>query len=289
MSKIYFSKRAKVKQTMVGPDPHLLIPTAILDPGIFHIISLLITVPSILFSFIISWHFFRSYRFSGFGYLLGLPVGFVFLSLSFLFEHLNIIYSTDQSLHAILFWIQLASQSEALALIALSYRFKSSSTAHHYINDINFAPSAKIKDAGTLAKLKEAISSSLPLIMIAIPFIVPVSELLSDPDFSYYGLADLSLFMRIYNMTILGYILVNSIISLIKAANIKLLYIPGAFALLWLEQYSLIITYYDNYMISYIGSTLVRLAGLTLFIYMIYSVTSRGSRRKMQIETREKT
>src|SRR5919205_791506 len=114
---------------MVGADPHMLNLTVILDPGIFHIISLLVTVPCILFSSIISWHFFRSYRFSGFGYLLGLPVGFVFLSLSFLFEHLNIIYSTDHSLYPILFWIQLASQSEALALIALSYRFKSSSTA----------------------------------------------------------------------------------------------------------------------------------------------------------------
>jgi hypothetical protein len=273
---------------MVGLDPHLLILNAILDPSIFHIISLLITVASILFSFIISWHFFRSYRFSGFGYLLGLPVGFVFLSLSFLFEHLNIIYSTDHSLHPILFWIQLASQSEALALIALSYRFKTS-TANHYINDINFVPSACVRDARTLAKIKEVISGSLPLIMITIPFIVPTSELLSDPDFSYYGLADLSLFMRIYNMTILGYILVNSIISLIKAANIKMLYIPGCFALLWLEQYSLMITYFDNYLISYIVSTLVRLAGLTLFIYMIYSVISRRSRRKMQIETREKT
>ncbi len=274
---------------MVGADPHILNLTVIFDPDILHIISLLVTIPSILFSSIISWHFFRSYRFSGFGYLLGLPVGFVFLSLSFLFEHLNIIYSTDHSLYPILFWIQLASQSEALGLIALSYRFKSSSTADHYLDDINLFPSAKIRDAKTLAKLKEVLSSSLPLIMIAIPFIVPVSELLSDPDFSYYGLADLSLFMRIYNMTILSYILVNSIISLIKAANIKMLYIPGGFALLWLEQYSLMITYFDNYLISYIVSTLVRLAGLTLFIYMIYSVISRGSRRKMQIETREKT
>src|ERR687886_774157 len=270
---------------MTSPDPSILNLSILLGPDIFHTISLLITLPSILFSSIISWHFFRSYRFSGFGYLLGLPVGFVFLSLSFLFEHLNIIYSTDHSLHPILFWIELASQSEALALIALSYRFKTS-TANHYINDINFVPSAKIREAKTLAKLKELISGSLPLIMITIPFIVPASELLSDPDFSYYGLADLSLFMRIYNMTILTYILVNSIISLIKAANIKTLYIPAAFALLWLEQYSLMITYFDNYMISYIGSTLVRLAGLTLFIYMIHSVTSRGSRRKMQIETR---
>src|SRR5919206_4647896 len=109
---------------MVGQDPHLLILSAILDPSIFHIVSLLITVASILLSFLISWHFFRSYRFSGFGYLLGLPVGFVFLALSFLFQHLNLIFSNDPSLYLIFFWIELASQSEALALIAISYHFK---------------------------------------------------------------------------------------------------------------------------------------------------------------------
>src|SRR5918911_1431929 len=136
---------------MTGADPNILNLSILLGPNIFHTISLLITFSSILFSSIISWHFFRSYRFSGFGYLLGLPVGFVFLSLSFLFEHLNIIYSTDHYLHPILFWIELASQSEALALIALSYRFKTS-TANHYINDINFVRSAKIREAKTLAK-----------------------------------------------------------------------------------------------------------------------------------------
>jgi hypothetical protein len=95
--------------------------------------------------------------------------------------------------------------------------------------------------------------------------------------------------MRIYNMTILCYIFINSVISLVKAANIKLLYIPGAFALLWLEQYSLMITYFDNSVIAFIGSIMVRLAGLTLFIYMVYSITSRQTRRRMEIETREKT
>ena len=274
---------------MIGPDPNILNQSVLLGPNIFQTISLLVTVPSVLFSSVISWHFFRSYRFSGFGYLLGLPVGFIFLSLSFLFEHLYMIYSNDQLLYRVFFWIQLASQSEALALIALSYRFKSTSTDNDCLHDINFVPSAQIRDARTLAKAKELISCSLPMIMIAIPFIVPISELVSDPDFSYYGLSDLSLFMRIFNMTILCYIFISSVISLIKAANIKLLYIPGAFALLWLEQYSFIITYFDHNMISYIGSTIVRLAGLSLFMYMIYSIISRRSRRKMEIETREKT
>src|SRR5919202_86149 len=238
---------------MTGADPNILNLSILLGPNIFHTISLLITFSSILF------------------------------------EHLSMVYSNDHSLYPVFFWIHLASQSEALALIALSYRFKSSSTHNRCIHDINFIPSTEIRDDRTFAKAKELVSSSLPMIMIAIPFIVPISELVSDPDLSYYGLADLSLFMRIYNMIILCYIFINSVISLIKAANVKLLYIPGAFALLWLEQYSLMITYFDNNMISYIGSTIVRLAGLSLFMYMIYSIISRRSRRKMEIETREKT
>ena len=274
---------------MTAPDPNILNPFILLDPTIFQTISLLITIPSLLFSFIISWHFFRSYRFSGFGYLLGLPVGFVFLALSFLFEHLNVIYSNDHSLYPVFFWIQLALQSEALALIALSYRFKDRSTDSPSVYHINFLASKQISSGRTLTKAKELVSSTLPMIMIAIPFTVPISELVSDPDFNYSLLADLSFFMRIYNMTILCYIFINSVVSLVKAANIKLLYIPGAFALLWLEQYSLMITYFDNSIIAFVGSIMVRLAGLTLFIYMVYSITCRQTRRRMEIETREKT
>ena len=61
---------------------NILNPFTLLDPHISHVISLIITIASISLSFIISWHFFESYRFSGFGYLLGLPVGFIFIASS---------------------------------------------------------------------------------------------------------------------------------------------------------------------------------------------------------------
>src|SRR5919204_6379918 len=137
---------------MTALDPNILNPFILFDPTIFQTISLLITIPSLLFSFIISWHFFRSYRFSGFGYLLGLPVGFVFLALSFLFEHLNLIYSNDHSLYPVFFWIQLALQSEALALIALSYRFKSTSIDTHYEYEIHLVDSKQMSSGRTFTK-----------------------------------------------------------------------------------------------------------------------------------------
>ena len=271
------------------PDPNMLNPSVLFAPDVLQVIDLITTVPSVVFAFVISWHFFRSYRFSGFGYLLGLPVGFVFLALSFLFQHLNLIFSNDQSLYLIFFWIELALQSEALALIAISYHFKSKSLDNYHVHDINFVKLPKINGDRTFNKAKNLVKSTVPLMMIAIPFIVPVSDLVSEPGFTYYGLADLSLFLRIFNMTVLCYIFINSVISLVKAANIKFLYIPAAFALLWLEQYSLVITYFENNSIAYVASTIVRLAGLTLFVYIVCTIKSRGSRKNMQIETREKT
>lgn len=270
-------------------DPNILNPYVLLGPDVLQLIDLIITVPSVVFACLISWHFFRSYRFSGFGHLLGLPVGFVFLALSFLFQHLNLIFSNDQSLYLIFFWIELASQSEALALIAISYHFKTKSLDNCCIHDINFVSSPKFNAYSTFNKTKKLVNKCVPLIMIAVPFMVPMYDLVSEPGFTYYGLADLSLFLRIFNMTVLGYIFINSVISLVKAANIKFLYIPAAFALLWLEQYSLVITYFENNSIAYLASTIVRLAGLTLFVYIVSTITSRGSRRNIQIETREKT
>jgi hypothetical protein len=35
-------------------------------------------------------------------------------------------------------------------------------------------------------------------------------------------------------------------VSLVKAVSIKMLYAPAAFVLLWVEQYSLVIVYFDN-------------------------------------------
>jgi hypothetical protein len=176
-----------------------------------------------------------------------------------------------------------------LALIAISYHFKSKSLDNCCTHDNNFVPSPKIDADSTFNKTKKLVRSSVPLITIAVPFIVPVSDLVSEQGFTYYGIADLSLFLRIFNMTVLCYIFINSVISLVKAANIKFLYIPAAFALLWLEQYSLVITYFENNSIAYLASTIARLTGLTLFFYIVCTITSRGSRRNMQIETREKT
>ena len=254
--------------------------------------SLVATIASIFLCSVIATYFYRSYRFSGFGYLLGLPTGFAILAASFVFEHLNVVYSyshSNESLENLFFWIQLALQSEGFAFIALSYTLKnrvsSTTTANRLLpatSKILFSPHNWIHSS---IKIRGIIVSVLPMILISIPLMVTVSALFVQPILNETELKDMSLYTTLFDIMVLGYIFVKCLKPLVKAANIKLLYIPAAFALLWLEQYSLIMNYFDNNQFAFIGSIIARLAGLALFVYAIHYALSSRRRREMEIET----
>ena len=253
---------------MVLLDPNVLNPFVLVDPTVALALAAIITTMSVSLSLIISRYFLKSYRFSGFGYLLGLPVGFAFLAASFVLEVSSLMLKADPLLYPALFWIQMSLQSEAFALIALSYYYKNSDSGQ--------------SQKKVCAKGLRVIM--LPLSMIAIPFLVPTFTLATEPYFNYPGLADLSFYMRIFNIVVIAYIFKSTIASLIKAANIKLLYVPAAFALLGLEQYSLVLAYFDNSIGAIIGSAAARITGLALFAYIMHIVTSK---KRIEIEARK--
>ncbi|MEW6605242.1 MAG: hypothetical protein AB1351_11230 [Thermoproteota archaeon] len=251
-------------------DPNVLNPFVLVSPAFAPALAVVIAAISVSLSLMISRYFFKSYSFSGFGYLLGLPVGFAFLGASFIFEVSSLMYRADPLLYPAFFWIQMTLQSEAFALIALSYYYKNSDASG---SDRKIQP-------------RDVLVTILPLAMVVIPFIVPTLSLAAAPYFNYAGLADLSFYMRIFNIVVIAYIFKSAIVSLVRAANIKMLYVPAAFALLLLEQYSLILAYFDNSVIAFIGSAAARIASLALFVYIMHSATSR---RKIEIEARKAT
>ena len=253
---------------MAPLDPNVLNPFVLVSPSVAPALAIVITAVSVSLSLIISRSFFKSYRFSGFGYLLGLPMGFAFLGASFIFEAASLLYRADPLLYPAFFWIQMSLQSEAFALIALSYYYRNSDT----------------RLLGRSVRPRDVLVIMLPLVMVAIPFLVPTFTLATEPYFSYAGLADLSFYMRIFNVAVIAYIFKSTIASLVKAANIKQLYVPAAFALLALEQYSLVLAYFDNSVGAFIGSAAARIAGLALFAFILQRVTSR---RRMEIEARK--
>jgi hypothetical protein len=186
--------------------------------------------------------------------------------------------------------MQLSLQSEALALIALSYMLKNRvgrGKDDYATTDLDL--SKVLIHYSMPTKARGLLISSLPMIVISIPFMVTISALFVQPFLNYVELADLSFYTKIFDMIILGYVFQSTIVSLVKGANIKLLYVPAAFALLWLGQYSLMLNYFDNDSIPFIGSIVARLTGLALFVYAIHYAMSGGVRREMEIEARKKT
>jgi hypothetical protein len=249
-------------------DPNVLNPFVLVSPAIAPALAGAITAVSALLSWMISRFFFKSYTFSGFGYLLGLPVGFAFLGVSFIFELSSLLYRADPLLYPAFFWIQMTLQSEAFALIALSYYYKNS--------DAN--------GSGRKVRPRDALVTMLPLAMVAIPFIVPTLSLVAAPYFNYSRLADLSFYMTAFNIVLLGFIIRKIGPTLARSGNLKMLYVPAGFALLGITQYSLILTYFDNSTVAFFGSLVARIAGLAIIAYTLHSVTSR---KRMEIAARE--
>ncbi len=270
-------------------DPTLLNLFTLLVPSVAFPTSLMIRITSVSFCSVISIYFFRSYRFSGFGYLLGLPIGFAALGVSFVFDQLSQVYQTDNVLYHLFFWIRLVLQSEAFALIALSYMLKNRIGTCTKSSTTYLDSSSLLVHNNVSTRAKDLFISILPMVTISIPLTVTMSALFVSPFLNYVELADLSFVMRIFDMIILGYIFKATITSLVRVADLKLLYIPAAFACLWLAQYSLLITYFDDSSIAFIGSLSARLAGLALFVYAMYNAMFTGRRREIEIETREKT
>ena len=275
---------------MTVQDPNILNAFILLDRSVALPFSLLITIASISLCSIIAFYFFRSYKFSGFRYLLGLPMGFAILGTSFVCEHVSLIYYTNYLLYHLFFWMQLSLQSEALALIALSYMLKNrvGRSKDDFATTDQDLSKVLIHDSMS-TKARDLLISILPMIVISIPFMVTISALFVQPFLNDVELADLSFYTKIFDMIILGYVFQCTIVSLVKGANIKLLYVPAAFALLWIGQYSLMINYFDNDSIPFIESIVARLAGLALFVYAIHYAMSGGVRREMEIEARKKT
>lgn len=274
--------------TMILAHPHTI--TSAMSTSLLLLFSLITTIASIFLCSVISLYFYRTYRFSGYRYLLGLPTGFVILAISFVFGHLNIAYfysHVDQSIENIFLWIQLALRSEGFAFIALSYMLKNR-MGYTTVNALLPATSRIVfspQSYSNAIKIKEMIVAILPMILISIPLMVTISALFVQPILNDTEVKDMSIYTTIFNIMVLGYIFIKSLKVLVRSANIELLYIPAAFALLWLEQYSLIINYFDNNQFAFMGSVIARLVGLSLFVFAIYHCLSTVRRREMEIET----
>jgi hypothetical protein len=135
-------------------------------------------------------------------------------------------------------------------------------------------------------QIKHTLISCIIVGFVLVPVLVEVSDIILNPYLRHTDLVDVRILMSVFNMIVLAFIFKSTFDSLIRKADIKLLCVPAAFALLWLEQFLLLMTYFDGGPHTFISSFVARLAGLFLFVYGVYYAKSLSLKhRALNIET----
>lgn len=200
--------------------------------------------------------FFLVYRYQRSLSLLGLPVGFLFLSISYTYLGIHLLYPYSGSLSTSLMWLRVATQTWGFTLIALSYFSKSRAQM----------------------KLKYGFLS-LSLLSIAVVVCLFAALLVINPAGMTSVYADNSFFAAV-NIIILTFILacVARKIKLSSGKISDLLAAPVAFGLLWLGQ--LMFLLWDMFNGGYfclLGTEVTRLISLIIFVFIYYSATKEVS------------
>ena len=200
--------------------------------------------------------FFLVYRYQRSLSLLGLPVGFLFLAISYTYLGIHLLYPYSGSLSTSLMWLRVATQTWGFTLIAISYFSKSRAQM----------------------KLKYGFLS-LSLLSIAIVVCLFAALLVINPAGMASVYADNSLFAAV-NLIILTFILacVFRKIKLASGKSSGLLAAPAAFGLLWIGQ--LLFLLWDNINGGYfclLGTEIVRLISLVIFVFIYYSASKEVS------------
>ncbi len=199
-------------------------------------------------AFVIAFLFYRFYRISGLVYLLGLVVGFSFISFSRSLLALNL-WESNLEIFNMFFWLKFLSSSYGFSFLALSYYYKGSE-----------------EDRVPLMMKIGALSVIPLMMMIAIMVILrPVNGF--PPPYN-----QVDEYFSAFNLFMLGYVFKSAIVSIVEQGRREFIYIPAAFAVLWLGQYSALIFGLDGSVSAFIAEHITKIIGLALFVGVLYQV-----------------
>jgi hypothetical protein len=212
-------------------------------------------VLSIILSLVLVYLFFKVYRLQRSVILLGLPLGFLFLTVSFslLGVHLFAFTTIIDSFTSSIMWFRVVTQTLGFTLIALSYFFsgQSQKETKHNISLIALCSFVSI------------------LCIFGVLLILYPAGL-----FSIYSYTTL---FTIANIGLLSYIIFFILrrLAFIKENFDVLASTIVAFGFIWLGQYSFLICKLDYSDVSLLGSQFAPIIGLALFIRVYYLTSKR--------------
>lgn len=174
---------------------------------------------------------------------LGLPLGFSFLGVSYLISALaysKLFYFFE------LLWIQLLARTFAFVFLVVTYHFSK-------------------KPSKNTRLLWDTTFSLLIVTLIALFLLVVIF-----PQVASHSYNSSQLYVRIFNIICLSYIAIHTLRSHVKKPDPTTIWVPLGFILLAISQYSLLFWYIDDSFAAFTGSLALRLAGLAVFLAVVY-------------------
>lgn len=197
-------------------------------------------------TFMLVWFMAKPYRMTGESRFLGLPLGFAFLGVSYIFMGASLSLS-ESSLLGEMKWLQLFSGAYAFVFLSVTYHLSSETREHK----------ARL--------LMQALTSLMLLMLILVFIILFLPPVLTFPS---YKAADE--YFRLFNMSLAFYVTIKALKSHVLRPEPKTILAPLGYALLAFSQYSFLIWSLDSSFSAFLGAHAIRIAGLLVFLFVSY-------------------
>lgn len=216
-------------------------------------IRTVVEVISAILCFILLRFMIKPYKLTGEGRYLGLPLGFGFLGVSYILG--AIAFSQTFFSYWELAYIQLFSRTFAYCFLVVTYYFSKKPSIN-----------SRIRWDITLSLLVVALAASIVVAIII-------------PQFAVDSYQAAQIYVRIFNIICLFYISIHTLRSHIKKPDQTTIWIPFGFILFGISQYSLLIWAIDESIFAFNGALVLRLAALTIFLFVSYLAFNYSSKR----------
>ena len=213
---------------------------------------ILAEIISAILCFVLLKYMIRPYRVTREARYLGLPLGFAFLGVSYIFMGLAYYFESFLFVEEIK-WLQLFTQAYAFAFLAVTYYFSKSSKHKNIRWNLTYAGLVFVA-----------------VISYLIIFEPPMLELPSYKTVDEY--------FRLFNILCLSYIFVHTLRNHLSKPDPKTFWIPLSYLLLAFGQYSSLIWSLETVLVANVGAHILRIAGLLVFVFVVYQ-TFFGSKQ----------
>lgn len=200
---------------------------------------------SAIICFVLLRFMIKPYRTTGERQYLGLPLGFAFLGISYALAAVAL-YSQRFAFFQQTQWLQVFTQAYAFGFIAITYLFSN-------------------KPPKNMSVWRDIVITGL----IIAGFFVYL-EIVEPPTFGLPSFKTEAIYTQLFNILCLGYVTIHTLRMHELKPNPETLWVPIGYLLLGFSQYSLLIWSVDSSTLANVGSQILRLAGLSMFLFVSY-------------------